>query len=235
MRIAGPSIRSGVRRSTTLALVLVALIVRAEASSTTFDFVTFDGIDYLRWQEEPGRALVAADLGLEFGTIQCSLGEDVRGCPYGTDGGAAFLPAGTRMFMVRGHPSEFRLAAVWRDRTLLYQAWRNPRARVGGDLYRIAGRVRAVDVSGGEPWIAPARPATIAGPGEVQALVEMLVRAPVQRPAAHPAGERRYWLTFWLTDGTSLTRPFFVESREVMGGVRVPEEFATLLGRHVAD
>ena len=62
------------------------------------------------------------------------------------DAGAAFLPAGTRMYAVRGYATEFRLAAAWRDRLFLYQAWRNPRARVGGDLFDIAGRVRAIDV-----------------------------------------------------------------------------------------
>ena len=96
-----------------------------------FDFVTFDGIDYVRWEEEPGRPLAPRDLGAEFGTIGCSFGEDFRGCPYGSDAGAAFMPAGTRMYAVRGYATEFRLAAVWKDRIFLYQAWRNPRARVG--------------------------------------------------------------------------------------------------------
>lgn len=223
-------------RILTIALALAALTGGVEAASTTFDFVTFDGIDYLRWEEEPGRALTPSDLGIEFATVQCSLGEDVRGCPYGTDGGASFLPAGTRMFVVQAHPSEFRLAAAWRNRIFLYQAWRNPRAKVGGNLYRIAGRVRTVDVSDAEPWVGgPDTPVTIAAAADVARLVEMIVRAPVHRPDAHPAAERRYWLTFWLTDGTSLTRPFFLETRELMGGLRMPEEFTTLIERHVAD
>ena len=45
----------------------------------------------------------------------------------------------------------------------------------------------------------------------------MLVRSPVQRPPAHAFGEPRYWLTFWLTDGTTLERAYFVETRELMG------------------
>jgi hypothetical protein len=223
-------------RLATIAVVLAALVGGVEAASTTFDFVTFDGIDYIRWEEEPGRALTASDLGIEFGTVQCSLGEDVRGCPYGTDGGASFLPAGTRMFVVRTHASEFRLAATWRDRIFLYQAWRNPRAKVGADLFGIAGRVRAVDVHRAQRWTESSeRPTTIAAAADVARLVEMIVRAPVRRPEAHPAAEGRYWLTFWLTDGTSLTRPFFLETRELMGGLRMPEEFASLLRRHVAD
>ena len=34
---------------------VVALAAPA-AASTTLDFITFDGIDYIRWPEEPGRA-----------------------------------------------------------------------------------------------------------------------------------------------------------------------------------
>src|SRR6185503_829591 len=85
MTTADATARPSLTRVLALLLGLVAVAARAEASTT-----------------------------LEFGTVQCSLGEDVRGCPYGVDGGAAFLPAGTRMHAVRGHPTEFRLAAVWR-------------------------------------------------------------------------------------------------------------------------
>jgi hypothetical protein len=227
---------------TRLALSLLALVLgltvlgaRAQAS-TTLDFVTFDGVDYIRWQEEPGRALTPSDLGIEFATVQCSLGEDVRGCPYGIDGGAAFLPAGTRMHAVRGYATEFRLAAAWRDRIFLYQAWRNPRAKVGGDLYGIAGKVRAIDVERDQPLLAmPSHPPKITEPPDVQALVDMIVRGPLHPPQPHALGERRYWITFWLTDGTTLGRPFFVETRELMGGVIVPEEFCTRLEKHLGD
>ena len=218
-----------------LVVGLLALAGRA-AASTTLDFITFDAIDYIRWADEPGRTLTAADLGPEFGTIQCSLGEDVRGCPYGMDAGAAFLPAGTRIHSVRGYATEFRLAAVVRDHIFLYQVWRNPRARVGGDLYRLTGKVRAIDVQRGQliPG-GPRNPATISAPQAVEALVEMLVRSPVERPQAHAFGEPRYWLTFWLTDGTTLERAYFVETRELMGGVVLPAEFAPGLERYLGD
>src|SRR5262247_2379663 len=167
------------------ALAVLALVALAGAglATTTLDFVSFDGIDYIRWPEEVGRALTRDDLGPEFGTVQCSIGEDNRGCPYGVDAGAAFLPAGTRLYSVRGHPTEFRLAAVWRDRIFLYQAWRNPRAKVGSDLYGLRGKVRAIDVQRGQPAPgAPRTPVTIAGARDVQALVDLLVGSSMQRP-----------------------------------------------------
>ena len=115
------------------ALVMMLAAAGPAAASTIIDYITFDGVDYLRWQEEPGRVLARDDLGPEFATIECSFGEDQRGCPFGVDASAAFLPAGTRVYAVRGHSTSFRLAALWQDRIFLYQAWRNPRAKGGNN------------------------------------------------------------------------------------------------------
>ena len=216
-------------------LTLVALPARA-SRPTLLDYITFDNIDYIRWAEDPGRPLTRADLGVEFGTIECSFGEDLRNCPYGVDASAAFLPAGTRVYVVRGHSTSFRLAAVWQDRIFLYQAWRNPRAKTGGDLWAIAGKVRAIDVQRGEPTgDQPRSPASITAAVDVEALVRLLVISPVRRPRPHAAGDARYWLTLWLTDGTALERPYFPEAGELLGGVAVPEEFRQLLDRHLAE
>src|SRR5262249_17305424 len=126
MRTMGGAIALGVA-------FVVAAFPAAVGASTLLDYVTFDGIDYIRWAEEPGRELGRDDLGAEFAVVECSFGEDLQRCPYGIDAGAAFLPSGTRMYAVRGHATTFRLAAVWRDRIFLYQAWRNPRAKVATD------------------------------------------------------------------------------------------------------
>ncbi|HSE04686.1 MAG TPA: hypothetical protein VLK35_11090 [Methylomirabilota bacterium] len=228
---------SGLRRAA-LALVLAAGVCGA-GTATLFDFVTFDGIDYIRWSDEPGRGLARADLGAEFATVACSIGEDVRGgCSYGMDAAAAYLPAGTPLYAVRGYATEFRLAAAWRGRLLLYQAWRNPRARVGGDLFDVAGRVREIDVRrhhGPRPPGGAGAPARITSPGDVEGLMVMILRGSVGRPTPPSADAPQYWLTLWMADGTTLGRPYFADSGEMMGGVRLPSEFRAALDRHLPD
>jgi len=224
------------RRAVAAALALAALgalAARSDAQSI-LDFITFDGIDYIRWAEEPGRALGPDDLGVEFAVVGCSFTEDRRGCPFGTDAAAAFMPTGSRIYVVKGYSTDFRLAAVWQEKIYLYQAWRNPRAKMGVDLYAVAGKVRAIDVQRGEPtWASPGIPVRISSPNDADQLVEMIARGAVGRPQAHAFGEQRYWLTFWLTDGTTLGRPYFVETRELMGGVLLPEEFTRILERYL--
>lgn len=223
--------------SVRIVVVFIVMVLASGAQAQAMlDFVTFDGVHYLRWPEEPGRALTREDLGIEFATVECSYAEDRAGCAFGRDAAAAFMPAGTRMYALRGYRTDFRLAAVVRDRIFLYQAWRNPRAKVGAGLFDIGGaKVRAIDVQRGGP--------TGAGPGtaaripatDAEALVDMILRAPMRPPRAHAFGEPRYWLTIWFADGTTLGRPYFTESSELMDGVVVPEEFGRILERSLRD
>src|SRR5947207_1423410 len=56
------------------------------------------------------------------------------------------------------------------------------------------------------------------------------------RRQAEPAhGRPRYWLTLWLTDGTTLGRAYYPESGELMGGVVVPADFAKILERYLGE
>src|SRR5262249_61681862 len=129
-------------RIAALLIGLVALVGRGDAQGL-LDFVTFDDIDYIRWASEPGRPLVRSDLGSEFAIVGCSMGEDRRGCPFGVDAAAAFLPAGTPMFTARGYATQLRPAAVWADPAFLYHAVPHPRAKPRPPRAHLGGRLRA--------------------------------------------------------------------------------------------
>ena len=217
-------------------LLTVGMFTGPADAQGIYDFITFDGIDYIRWVEEPGRAIGRDDLGPEFATVECSTVDDRRGCAYGLDAAAAFMPAGTRVYAVRGYRTDFRLAAVVTGRVFLYQAWRNPRAKVGGDLFDITGRVRAIDVQRGERTpAAPGTPVRVTAPADNEALVRMILTGAMRPPRPHAFGEPRYWLTLWLADGTTLGRPYFTESGELMDGVVLPPEFRRILDRYLGD
>jgi hypothetical protein len=162
------------------------------------------------------------------------MAEDRQRCAFGLDAAAAFMPAGTRMYAVRGYRTDFRLAAVANDRVFLYQAWRNRRARTGRDLYDIWGKVRAIDVQRGEPSpAAPGTPVRVTATEDAEAIVAMLAGAAIRPPRPHAFGEPRYWLTLWLDDGTTLGRPYFTQTGEVMDGLVVPVEFRRILDRYL--
>ena len=95
---------------TRVALVVLALTALGAVPGrawTPLDFVSFDGIDYIRWPEEPGRAAHPPISAPSSGLSECSISEDTRGCPYGMDAGAAFMPAGTPLYSVRGYATSF--------------------------------------------------------------------------------------------------------------------------------
>jgi hypothetical protein len=200
------------------------------------DFVTFDGVEYVRWTQEPGRELTRDDLAGEFAVVSCGIAAEPASCPYGDDASAGLMPAGTRMFAVRGYKTEFRLAAVSKEQILLYQAWRSGRAKVGADLYDIAGKIRAIDVRRGEPTPgAPGKAVMITTRADVDALGEMILRAPIRKAGARSVSAPRYWLTFWLTDGTTLGRAYFPGTGDLTGGVALPAEFKTVLDRYLGE
>jgi hypothetical protein len=120
--------------------------------------------------------------------------------------------------------TEFRLAAISGGRVFLYQAWRNARARRGANLFDIAGKVRAVEVRRSLSLTPPGGSAVAASPADADALVAMILGAALVAPRPHPPGEERYWLTLWLADGTALSRPYFAEAGELLGGLALPAD-----------
>ena len=217
-----------------LAMAVLLGITHGPADAyTVLDFVTFDGIEYLRTTEEAGRPLERADLGPEFAVVSCGIAQQPT-CPYGDDASAGLLPGGTRVFSVRGYKTNFRVAAVAGDQILLYQAWRSARAKTGADLYDLAGRVEAIDVRRELPGQVAARTSALINKrADVDALAGMIERGQFGPVRQKSYGQPRYWLTFWMADGTTLGRAYFPETGELTGGLTLPAEFREALERHL--
>ena len=94
------------------------------------DFVRYDGRDYISGLDDASRHPVSASLlGRELFRVRCSLAalNDRTGKQPAErrDGDAAFVPAGTPVYTVRGWSPRCRLAARHDGRLYLYLAYRN--------------------------------------------------------------------------------------------------------------
>lgn len=218
----------------------------AAARATSFiDDIRFTRIEYRSARYEDGRALTQADVGPHFDTVQCDISETQRGvpCPFEQDR-SGYLPAGTPIYTVSGYRPDFRLAAVLRDRIVLYQVWANPRAKTGQDLFDISGKVSTVQIRREDSrtreavraFFHPQNRIEITAPSEVDALVELVLKSPVGQPG-HPDYKDtvfRYWITFHLWDGTALGGAYFPSAGRFRGGLVLPPEFRQAIEQRFA-
>jgi hypothetical protein len=135
------------------------------------------------------------------------------------DGDAAFVPAGSPVFTVKGYRPSFRLAASHRGHLRLYEADAADGARTGADLLDLAGKVGYLSVNSGRSELA-----RIKDRPRVAELVGQVLAAPV-RPTSGQAGRRHCFVVFNLTDGTAVRRAFFPATGELMPGVFAPPAF----------
>jgi len=214
----------------TVVVVVLALALTAcgQPHFDWIDFVQFGGIQYIAVDYgggAVGRALVDADLGPEFAQVQFKQAEPhVFGHECCQDGDAAFLDAGTPVYIVKGYKPEFRLAARREGHLVLYEADTNPNAKTGADLLDIGGKVRSIGVNSAQDGVTEL--AAIADPGQVAALVEMVLSARVDQNRRDQQGTQ-YFIAFHLEDGTIVTRAYWPDTGELHRGILLPPEFRT--------
>jgi len=191
------------------------------------NFMQFGDIQYLA-SPAPGRALTSSALGPRFAQIRHTVAGAVHDPRYRPrNGDAAFLEAGTPVYLVRGYCSTFRLAVRWRGAIELFETDTNPHARRGADLLDLAGKVRAIAVT--SPSAHMTRLTVIRQPQQIASLVTMILHAPVdQQRQGSPQGPT-YVLTFSLTDGTRVTRSYDASAGLLERGILLPKEFTRLL------
>jgi len=109
----------------------------------------------------------------------------------------------------------------------------NPRARRGGDLFDIGGKVRYIGVNSEADGTTEL--AAIRDPRTVQSLVGQILTAPLTAHLTN-ADERgsQYFLAFHLMDGTDVIRSFWPGSGALAPGVLAPPAVGTAVRVAVA-
>jgi hypothetical protein len=190
------------------------------------DFIRFAGVTYYVADHGVGRAIERRDLGPVFALVR---GNPPRNDPTlryrPRDGDAAFLPAGSSVYTVKGYRPTFRLAASHHGRLWLYEANEAAGARTGADLLDLAGKVRYLSVNSGRVELA-----RIKDRPRVAGLVQSVLEAPVGSTRAR--AEARYcFVVFNMVDRTAVRRAFFPETGELMPGVFASREFSRAVER----
>lgn len=225
-----------------LALVITALIsgnrlaempARAQTAPQIdwVNFVKFNGIFYVDYcgQTTPsacrelGHLPLARHPGPRFATVTFKVDGNVEDSAYrAKDGDAAYLMVGTPVYAISGYQPWFRLGAYLNGRFILFEAISNPRARVGGDLLDVRGKVRSIEITSALDGATPL--GCIQTRRQVNALVALLLRAPVEA-AYMPDGPRQF-LVLHLKDHTVTRHALYTRADYVTPpGIRVPRRF----------
>lgn len=198
------------------------------------NFIYFGGITYVENFDNSAHPLTESDLGPQFGTVQFKYADNVHEPDYmskhGKDGDAAFLEPGTVVYTLKGYQPTFRLAARMGDRIALYEADTNPRAQKGADLLDFGGKVTRIGVNSEEDGTTEL--GTITDPAQVAALVKLILDAPADAGQSVMDGTR-YFIVFYLQDGTLVKRSYWPATGEMTRGIHVPKEFATAINAAV--
>ena len=223
---------------------IVAVVAAAcgrgpEAAVDWTDSVRFNGVGYEAPDPHfPGRALQESDLDAEFDRVRFRLSGNVNDPAYREkDGDAGYLDAGTPVYRVKGYSPEFRLAARQDGRITLFEAFDNPRARLGRDLLDVADKVRRIGVY--EDRAEDSRlveVGSIGDRGRVMELTELILNAPVaagDRERNLGDRVRRYFISLHLRDGTAVTRAYYPESGDFGTRLVLAPEFGAAVERAI--
>lgn len=228
------------RLSLLMLLASLSVLTQAGCAASTnsdidwADVIQFNGIRYLYQLPGVGRTPTKADLGGVIASVRFELeGHETDPSYQLHDGDAAYLPAGTPVYSVRGYEPTFRLAANEPQRGLVfYEVLSNPKATQGRDLLDIASKVSSISIV--SPQDVTTVLASITQRSEVSTLVTLLMHAPVNQ-ALTPTSPKRYFIAFRLQDGTAVTRVYFPASHYLGPGIIVPAPFNSAIGQAISS
>ena len=104
----------------------------------------------------------------------------------------------------------------------MYEADTNPKAKKGGDLLDISGKVVYISVN--SHIDDKTKLGSITESAQVNQLVQMILEAPVDQSLLG-TGSKQYFLEFHLKDGTTTKRSYWLDTGLLQRGIQLPKEF----------
>lgn len=185
------------------------------------DFVRVHGRMYSR-TGEPASTVEAGDVGNVDSRVTCRIADVVGNPGYDArDGDASYLPAGTELHRFGSADPHLRLAAHVDGDWLVYEVQEVEGARTGADLLDLRAGVTSVDLLDGDTGTQVL--ATVDDPEQLRQVVDAVLAAPVQASPSDDL-ESPVFVSFHLTDGTSVHRPWFRASGVLGRQLQAPPE-----------
>ena len=215
-----------------IVLTMILLICLAGCSSIPWgisnidwvDFVKLNDITYLRTNQIA--AINESDLS-PYDKISYKVADNVRNPAYKIkNGDAAYLEMGTPVYLLGGYAPDFRLVVRNNQGFIIFEADTNPKAKKGGDLLDIGGKVEYISINSstdGDTELASIKYQT-----QIDKLVGMILEAPVDQDSS-PRGAEAYFLEFHLKDGTSTKRCYWLDTGVLHRGMQLSEEFSAVI------
>ena len=190
------------------------------------DFVVLNDINYHRAYMDNYK-LQKDKVGKVIGKVEFTVANNIYDPKYKVkNGDAAFLEKGTNIYKLKDYSTNFRVAVYSNNEWILYEADSNPKAQNGEDLLDINNKVTRIGINSetdGETELA-----TINDKATINRLVELVSNAKVNQNNDNHNGER-YFIKFYLEDGSYVNRSYWIESGELSRGIMLSEEFGIVI------
>jgi len=220
-------------KTTAKVMALIATIIfiltgcrsinKQQAEIHWVNFIQLDDINYYADYINNGRILEEGDLNGQYDAIAFKVADNIHDPSYKTQNGdAAFLEKGTPVYKIKGYSPKFRVAAYLNNELLIYEAQLNPKAKTGADFFDIKDKVTYISINSevnGKTELF-----SIHDVDKVNRMTDILLNSPVKSNVKINSTER-YFLAFHLTDGTAVTRPYWIEENYLSPSILLPEEF----------
>lgn len=237
--------RRNVHRLTCCGLIVTVLAITGfvapiHARTSCANFLAIDGVGYGQsWSNNDatlGRPLTDKDLGPVYRRVEENLkswvekpGHDNLFDPdyCGSDDNfATDLPLGTPLHEVRGYDLTFRLPARLPDGLIvLFDAFFDPSATTGGELFDIENRVATVQLTTREGKTL----AEIDDAEMIDRLIGLMTTAPIEDTDLRSRQESSLTVIYYLDDGTVADDHWFSDTGELLSGIQAPEEYSDVL------